>query len=79
MADQWLSWRLDCIAACLILIVAMLAISQRNNLSPSLTALSLTEVNMHACTIAVLAQGSPTIRCVFGRCLFGNSPALKQV
>jgi ABC-type multidrug transport system fused ATPase/permease subunit len=44
MADQWLSWRLDCIAACLILIVAMLAISQRNNLSPSLTALSLTEV-----------------------------------
>jgi hypothetical protein len=48
MADQWLSWRLDCIAACLILIVAMLAISQRNNLSPSLTALSLTEVNTHA-------------------------------
>ena len=44
MADQWLSWRLDCISACLILVVAMLAISQRRTLSPSLTALSLTEV-----------------------------------
>jgi len=44
MADQWLSWRLDCISACLILVVAMLAISQRNTLSPSLTALSLSEV-----------------------------------
>lgn len=44
MADQWLSWRLDCIAACLILIVAMLAIAQRDHLSASLTALSLTEV-----------------------------------
>ncbi len=44
MADQWLSWRLDCISSCLILVVAMLAISQRRTLSPSLTALSLTEV-----------------------------------
>lgn len=48
MADQWLSWRLDCIAACLILIVAMLAIAQRNHLSASLTALSLTEVRLRA-------------------------------
>jgi len=44
MADQWLSWRLDCISSCLILVVAMLAIAQRKNISPSLTALSLTEV-----------------------------------
>lgn len=44
MADQWLSWRLDCISSCLILLVGMLAIAQRRNLSPSLTALSLSEV-----------------------------------
>ena len=44
MADQWLSWRLDMIASFLILIVALLAISQRDHINPSLTAVSLTQV-----------------------------------
>ena len=44
MADQWLSWRLDVIASFLILIVALLSISQRDHINPSLTAVSLTEV-----------------------------------
>ena len=44
MADQWLSWRLDMIASFLILIVAILAISERDHINPSLTAVSLTQV-----------------------------------
>ena len=48
MADQWLSWRLDMIASCLILIVALLAISQRDHINPSLTAVSLTQVRFAA-------------------------------
>ena len=48
MADQWLSWRLDVIASFLILIVALLAVSQRGTLSPSLTALSLSQVRSQA-------------------------------
>lgn len=44
MADQWLSWRLDVIASLLILTVALLAIISRNSISPSLIAVTLTEV-----------------------------------
>lgn len=44
MADQWLSWRLDVIASLLILCVALLAISSRGKISPSLIAITLTEV-----------------------------------
>ncbi len=49
MADQWLSWRLDMIASFLILIVALLAISQRDHINPSLTAVSLTQVPRGCC------------------------------
>ena len=44
MADQWLSWRLDVIASLLLLCVAMLAIVSRGKISPSLIAITLTEV-----------------------------------
>ena len=52
MADQWLSWRLDMIASLLILTVALLGISQRDKISPSLIAITLTEV------ISLLTPGS---------------------
>ena len=48
MADQWLSWRLDVIASFLVLIVALLAVSERGTLSPSLTALTLSQVRSQA-------------------------------
>ena len=48
-ADQWLSLRLDFIGACLVVLVALLAVAERNNLSASLAALSLSEVGMHHC------------------------------
>ena len=56
MADQWLSWRLDMIASFLILIVALLAISQRDHINPSLTAVSLTQVMVCTCMAPVLCQ-----------------------
>lgn len=43
-ADQWLSLRLDFIGASLILLTAMLAIANRNNISPAIAALSLSQV-----------------------------------
>lgn len=45
-ADQWLSLRLDFIGSCLILLTAMLAISERNHISPSIAALSLSQVGL---------------------------------
>eukprot|EP00891_Asterochloris_glomerata_P006803 jgi/Astpho2/6803/e_gw1.00103.48.1_t len=43
-ADQWLSLRLDFIGACLVVLVALLAVANRNSLSASLAALSLSEI-----------------------------------
>ena len=43
-ADQWLSLRLDFIGASLILLTAMLAIANRNHISPAIAALSLSQV-----------------------------------
>ena len=51
-ADQWLSLRLDFIGSCLILLTAMLAISERNHISPSIAALSLSQVGLSVASIA---------------------------
>ena len=53
-ADQWLSLRLDFIGACLVVLVALLAVAERNNLSASLAALSLSEVGTHHCPETIL-------------------------
>ena len=50
-ADQWLSLRLDFIGSCLILLTAMLAIAERNHISPSIAALSLSQVSPHCITL----------------------------
>ena len=43
-ADQWLSLRLDFIGSMLILLTAILAIAERNHISPAIAALSLSQV-----------------------------------
>ena len=72
-ADQWLSLRLDFIGACLVVLVALLAVANRNSLSASLAALSLSEVGMHQCfetypealplQLALSEAGLPTWAC----------------
>ena len=42
-ADMWLSLRLECVSASLVCLVAVVAISTRGRLSPSLAALALSE------------------------------------
>ena len=48
-ADQWLSLRLDFIGSMLILLTAILAIAERNHISPAIAALSLSQVYTLAC------------------------------
>lgn len=43
MANEWLSMRLDCIGACVVLGTALLAIIKRGDISPSLAALTISE------------------------------------
>lgn len=43
MANEWLSMRLDCIGACVVLGTALLAIIRRDSLSASLAALTMSE------------------------------------
>ncbi len=43
MANEWLSMRLDCIGACVVLGTALLAIIRRDTLSASLAALTMSE------------------------------------
>lgn len=43
MANEWLSMRLDCIGACIVFLTAVLAIVERDSMSASLAALTLSE------------------------------------
>ncbi|KAL3154179.1 hypothetical protein ABBQ32_013696 [Trebouxia sp. C0010 RCD-2024] len=55
-ADQWLSLRLDFIGACLILLTAILAIANRNNINPAIAALSLSQFMKYAVQSAAMFE-----------------------
>lgn len=69
MANEWLSLRLDCLGAVVVLLAAILAIVNRNTISPALAALTL------RCRLLGRLQGSANMGKGAGG-LLAASPAI---